>query len=114
MIVDSTTEVLQAALRGLAARQRAAADNVANAETPGFLATRVDFESALRAAVASGDAASVRPAPGVSADPVGPNGNNVHLDDETVALVETGLKYQMLTTAMTKRFEVMRHAIGGQ
>ena len=49
-----------------------------------------------------------------SADAVNQNGNNVHLDDETVSLVESGLKYQMLTSAMTKRFQLLHTAIGGQ
>ena len=46
--------VLQAALRGLSLRQRTIADNIANVETPGFLAGRVDFETSLREATAAG------------------------------------------------------------
>src|SRR5438094_10417912 len=42
---------LQAALSGLAARQRAIANNVANVDTPNFKATEVRFEDALKSAL---------------------------------------------------------------
>ena len=54
-MIDSTGSVIYAALNGLAARQRVIANNVANVETPGFIAGRVSFEDSLREAIA-GDA----------------------------------------------------------
>ena len=42
--------VIQAALQGLTARQRAIADNVANVDTPEFKASRVSFETTLKQA----------------------------------------------------------------
>ena len=39
---------LQAAMSGLAARQRAIANNVANVDTPNFKASEVRFEDALK------------------------------------------------------------------
>ena len=47
LITDPTSTALHAALSGLAMRQRVTADNIANVNTPGFLAGRTDFESAL-------------------------------------------------------------------
>ncbi len=41
MIGDVTTASLHAALTGLAQRQRVTADNIANVQTPGFLAVAV-------------------------------------------------------------------------
>ena len=55
-MIDSTGSALYAALNGLAARQRVIANNVANVETPGFIAGRVPFEDSLRAAIEGGDA----------------------------------------------------------
>src|SRR2546423_11737542 len=42
---------LQAALSGLAARQRTIANNVANVDTPNFKASEVRFEDSLKAAM---------------------------------------------------------------
>ena len=47
-IGDATMSALHAALSGLAQRQRVTADNIANINTPGFLAGKVDFESSLK------------------------------------------------------------------
>lgn len=51
MLTDVTIDTLHVALRGLAERQRATADNVSNLETPMFLARKVEFESSLRRAL---------------------------------------------------------------
>ncbi len=49
---------LQAAMSGLAARQRAIANNIANADTPNFKASEVRFEDALKTAISRGQANS--------------------------------------------------------
>lgn len=110
---DLTTDTLHAALRGLAARQRVIADNVANIETPGFLAGRVDFEASLRDAIHSSDATAVRPSPLRSLAPTGVNGNNVNLDEETLANIDTNMRYQLAIEAMNAKFGLLRTAIGG-
>lgn len=109
---DITLDALHSALRGLATRQRVIADNVANLETPGFLAGQVDFESALRAAVDRGDAAGVAPATTRSLAPTGVNGNNVNLEEETLASTDTGLRYQLAIEAVNAKFGLLRTAIG--
>ena len=106
--------VLHTALRGLSLRQRTIADNIANIETPGFLAGRVDFESSLRAAAAEGVLPTDPPAVARSLQPTRTNGNNVNLDEETVAAVETGLRYELTITALTNKFNGMRTAIGAR
>jgi flagellar basal-body rod protein FlgB len=110
---DVTTAAIHTALSGLATRQRALADNVANVETPGFLAGRVDFEDSLRAALTGGhpDHAAVTTRRSIEAP--GANGNNVKLDDEVVSLVDTGLRYQMMVEALNSKFRLLRTAIGG-
>lgn len=111
---DVTTTALHSALRGLSLRQRTIADNIANVETPGFLAGRVDFESSLRDAVAEGRPAAAGAATSRSVEPTRLNGNNVNLDAETLALVETGLRYQLTVQALTNKFNGVRNAIGRQ
>jgi flagellar basal-body rod protein FlgB len=96
----------------LTARQRAIADNIANIETPGYTAERVDFETSLRRALADGEPAETRISVTRSTAPTGMNGNNVQLDDEVVAAMETNLRYQIATQAMSNKFNGLRTAIG--
>jgi flagellar basal-body rod protein FlgB len=109
---DSTTTALQLALKGLGARQRAVAKNVANLETPGYVATAVSFEDSLREAIAGGSPASAAVTEDKTSDAAGPNGNNVLLDHESMVLADTGLRYQLLSQAVSLRFGILRAAIG--
>ena len=112
-MIDSTGSVIYAALNGLAARQRVIANNVANVETPGFIAGRVSFEDSLRSAIANGDDAStISVSTRSSADPVNVNGNNVSLDNEVVGLTQTDLAYQLMIQAINQKFGLLRTAIG--
>ena len=111
-MIDSTGSVIYAALNGLAARQRVIANNVANIETPGFVAGKVSFEDSLRAAIAGGDPEATTVATIRSADPINQNGNNVALDSEVVSLTDTDLRYQLMVQAMNQKFGLLRTAIG--
>lgn len=113
VVNDLTTDTLHAAMRGLASRQRVIADNIANIDTPGFLAGRVQFEDALRQAQAGGDVGGVLPTTARSAAPTGVNGNNVQLDEETLTNIDTGLRYQVAVEAMSAKFGLLRTAISG-
>ena len=108
---DHTLQVLHSALSGLAQRQRVTADNIANIETPHFLAGRVDFESALRSAIETREAPAADPVVARSLQPTRLNGNNVNLDQETLSLIDTGLRYQLLTQAVTGKFQMLRTAM---
>jgi flagellar basal-body rod protein FlgB len=112
---DVTISALHAALRGLSARQRVIADNVANLETPRFLAGRVSFEATLAEALETGSdpLSTVEPAITRSLEPTAPNGNNVVLEEETLNGVETGLRYELVTTALSDKFRLLRIAITG-
>jgi flagellar basal-body rod protein FlgB len=111
-VQDNTTSSLQAALRGLAARQRAHADNVANVETPGFKARTVDFEASLRTAMQAGNPELASVSTGRSEAPAGINGNNVDIDNEVIGLSDTGLRYQLVSEAVNAKFRLLRTAIG--
>lgn len=111
MFDDVTSVSLHSALRGLAARQRVIADNVANINTPGFLAGRVSFEDELRRAVTDGQSPDVAPVAQRSLEPTRLDGNNVNLDAETLSNVETGLRYQLALRAMDNEFSLLRAAM---
>jgi flagellar basal-body rod protein FlgB len=110
---DVTSVALGSALTGLAARQRAIADNIANVETPGYHATRVSFEDSLRSAVddgsiASGSVTSVGPTTQTSLEPTRLNGNNVNLDTESLSSVDTNLRYQLTLRAVDHDFSILK------
>ena len=112
---DNVSAVLKSALDGLSLRQRVIANNVANIDTPNFTGSTVDFESALRSAIAEGQVAGreIVPTTGTSSTPVGPNGNNVDLRTETVTAMQSVFQYQLLTRAVGDRFSLVTTAIGG-
>lgn len=118
VVSDAVSRVLGLALDGVSLRQRTIADNIANVDTPGFRATNVDFETSLRRAVENGDITDsstndVRAETSPTDTPVGANGNNVDLRKETLAAVQSQYQYQILTRAVTDRFNIMRDSLSG-
>jgi flagellar basal-body rod protein FlgB len=111
---DVTSSALRVAASGLALRQRVIANNIANVETPGFRAGRVQFEDALHAAVSGGgDPTGTDLAVLASDEPTRLNGNNVNLDHETLSNVDTGLRYQLVLRALDSKFGQLRDVIKG-
>jgi flagellar basal-body rod protein FlgB len=110
-VLDSVSLVaLGSALDGLALRQRAIADNVANLQTPGYLARTVAFEGALDRAVRDGDGAA-QATVSRSLAPTREDGNNVNLDEQTLLNVETNLRYQVASQAVSGAFASVRAAL---
>jgi flagellar basal-body rod protein FlgB len=110
-VLDFTMRAIQAGLDGLAARQRIIAQNVANADTPGYLAGRVDFEDSLRTAMADGAPEATQVSTHMSLAATGVNGNNVQVDEENISLIETGLRFQLATDAMNTKFRILRESM---
>ena len=103
---------MNSALDGLSMRQRVIADNVANIQTPGFLAGRVSFEESLASAVADGSGA-VSPATSRSLAATREDGNNVNLDEETLSHIDTTMRYQLTLRAIDSKYGLLRDAIKG-
>lgn len=118
-VTDAVSQVLASALDGVALRQRVTADNIANVDTPGFRASSVDFETQLKAAIGDGSFAEGQGPDTITATtmptdtPVGANGNNVDLRKETMAAVQSQFQYQILTRAVTERFDLVKTAAAG-
>jgi flagellar basal-body rod protein FlgB len=111
---DLTLGALQAALNGLAERQRVIATNTANIETPGYLAKRVSFENALASALQNGgNPAGVTATEQASLEPTRMDGNNVNLDRETLMGTDTEMRYQLMVRAVDAKFGLLRDAIKG-
>ena len=114
MLDDVSVDALQAAMRGLSARQKAISDDIANVDTPFYQARSVSFENDLRRALKDGEnPLGVAPTTSVSTAPAGLNGNNVDLTAETMASVDTELAYQLALRAAGDRFTLYRTAIKG-
>ena len=109
---DIAADAIYQSLRGLAQRQRVIAGNIANINTPNYLAGRVNFENSLARAVQAGDPAATTDTATQSKDPTGIDGNNVNLDDETISMTETNLRYSTMLEAMNAKFRLLRTAMG--
>lgn len=114
MLHDVTGNYLKAALQGLSLQRQASTDNLANMETPGYQAKRVDFESALRRAFERGTNARLDVETSVSTAPTAQNGNNVAVDDELLIMSDNALRQQLVVESLNSRYRVMRTAIGTQ
>ena len=113
-LLDNTDLSLQAAIRGAGLRQTALAQNVANANTPGYQRKDVDFESSLRAAMADGtnpDNLQFSLQTDASA-PMQPDGNSVDIDTESAKLSENGIDYESLVSVEKTRLEILQSAMG--
>jgi flagellar basal-body rod protein FlgB len=105
-----TSAALSSALDGLALRQRAIANNIANVNTPNYHAKRVSFEDALAKSVSRGDG-RVSATTARSLEPTQLNGNNVNLDTETLSNVDTVLRFQFAAQAAGGQFNSLRTAM---
>jgi flagellar basal-body rod protein FlgB len=108
---------IREALDGLALRQRVIGDNVANVDTPGFKAARVEFEAVLRDALARNQPVA---ATGEGLQPKvvtvdqrsgRSDGNNVDIDGEMINLAETNVTYNALAQLSAGRLRLLRSVI---
>jgi flagellar basal-body rod protein FlgB len=112
-IFDVTQSVLQEAMSGAALREQVLANNVANANTPGFSRSDLDFQSAIRDALASGtplDQIQLQPQVDSSA-PLTLDGNNVSIDAEMSRLSENTILYQSLSSIAKARLKMIEEAV---
>jgi flagellar basal-body rod protein FlgB len=107
---DFTMQTASAALDGLSLRAKVRADNIANAETPGYRARRVDFESALRAA--GGDITGVEFTERDANTAVDIRGNSVDLEAEVTELVQDNLMFQAMVNGFNYKANLLRTAMG--
>ncbi len=116
-LFDTTQLGLEQALSGASLRQRAIANNIANANTAGYKRSDVDFHSALAGALGAPDAQSrLR---GLSfktetdtSSATRADGNNVDIDQELANLSQTSLEYQSLVTVARARLAMLQIAMG--
>jgi flagellar basal-body rod protein FlgB len=103
-----------------ALRQEAIASNVANAETPGYhrLDVAPAFAQQLKAQMASGTLSSpgsVQPqlAEDATAHSTRPDGNNVEIEGELLAMNRNSVEYDYLTQVVSNNLKQLKVAITG-
>lgn len=119
---DKTGIALARALDGCALRQKTIANNIANAETPGFRRSEVSFEADLSAAIATRGSSAAKKKlhelkPTVQMDidsPERPDGNNVNIDKEMADLTKNSLSYRAATTLLELKGSIIKYVINGR
>ena len=101
------------AMDGLLMRQTATAENIANAQTPGYRPLKVTFEEALAAAAKNGPAAidAVRPQM-VRAEP-DIMGTDLRIDLELATAAATTGRYGALVEVMNRQLQISALAATG-
>ncbi|MBX2987660.1 MAG: flagellar basal body rod protein FlgB [Bdellovibrionaceae bacterium] len=127
-LFDKTSQALQTSLAMRQLRHNVTSSNVANAETPGYHAQKVDFEDALARAVdldglrgmsanhgdhfsVGGKSARVRP--DIYDNPqaeVNPDGNTVDLEKEMSTLAENAILYKAALQLINKKMAALKYA----
>lgn len=132
-INDKTLQALASAIKFREMRQEIISSNVANAETPGYKAKRLDFEEALGRAldvdgeltmkindpkhfnVGSGGFKNLKPE--IYDDPngiVNENDNTVDVQDEMARMAENKLMYDALVQMMNKKLGIKKYIINSE
>jgi flagellar basal-body rod protein FlgB len=122
-ISTTAARIAEVALDGLAMQQRVIANNIANANTSGFIAQRLDFETTLRNAANGSvhttaddintDLAQVDNAINNGSLLRADGNSSVQLDLEMAALNQTVLKYQAIIQGLNLHNSLITAAISG-
>ena len=114
-IADVSMRAIEHALHGLEVRSDVRANNMANANTPGFRAMRVDFESALADAIRSGTperAGTPTPIPGMALQ--NGQGNTVDLEGEMTGMIKDNLTRSTIINHYNTKITMLRSVISGR
>jgi flagellar basal-body rod protein FlgB len=129
-LFDKTTRALGASLSMRQLRNSVISSNIANAETPGYTAKKMDFENALERAVNIEDVAQpsgtepghYATGPGsisrIKADiyenpdvEVNPDGNTVNMEREMASLAENSIMYKAAIQLINKKMATLKYAV---
>ncbi len=105
-MLDGIAGQLERYMDLLSARQKLVATNIANADTPGYRAQDIDFQSEFGSAMASAPHATA-----VDGLPVRNDGNNVSLDRESRLLAENALRFNLASNLLRGQIQLVRSAI---
>lgn len=115
-LFDKTTDALATAIRMRQVRHNVTASNIANAETPGYKAQKVEFEEALARSLELGgtDEGALPVTAQIYDNPeaaVNNDGNTVDMEKEMSALAENSILYKSALQLINKKMAALRYAI---
>jgi flagellar basal-body rod protein FlgB len=125
-LFDGAVEHLTRGLAYASARHSVLAENIANAETPGYQARDLVFDDYLKPSVerVAGDVApALQPVGTAGRHPrlvavadgaARPDGNRVHLDRQMARLAENTLYQHTLVQVLAGQFNALKQAISGR
>ncbi|MDG0815353.1 flagellar basal body rod protein FlgB [Bdellovibrio svalbardensis] len=130
-LFDKTTNALATSMRMRQLRHNVTSSNIANAETPGYHAKKMDFEEALGRALdmdganglstsskehfAVGGVSVAKTRPDIYENPEGAvnnDGNTVDLEKEMSALSENAIMYKTALQLINKKMAALKYAAG--
>jgi len=130
-LFDKTTNALASSMRMRQLRSNITSSNIANAETPGYHAKKMDFEEALSRSLdmdganslstssgdhfALGGVSVAKTRPDIYENPEGAvnnDGNTVDLEKEMSALSENAIMYKTALQLINKKMAALKYAAG--
>jgi flagellar basal-body rod protein FlgB len=111
--LDTTQLALESAMSGSMERQTLLTNNLANAGTPGYQPTDVNFQGQLQSAIQSGqplDTVSFQPI--TQPQTVGANGNGVDANQTSAEIAKNSLLYKTITEVAAARERILKTAMG--
>ncbi len=128
-LFDKTTQALQTSLNMRQVRHNITSSNIANAETPGYHAKKIDFEEALTRALdmdgmnslsatnsdhfALGSVSAKKVRPDIYENPdgvVNNDGNTVNIENEMSQLSENSILYKAALQLINKKMAALKYA----
>jgi flagellar basal-body rod protein FlgB len=116
-LFDNTQLAIQQAISGASMRHEVLANNLANAETPGFQRSDVDFHTTLAQALQTGDSTTIEHTtftPERENQVLRADGNGVDVDTESADLAKNSLEYDALVSVARARIGILKSAMGVQ
>lgn len=106
-MLDRLSDSLERYMDVLALRQKVAASNIANADTPGYKTRDVDFQAAFRSALAGAEPNVAE----VGGLPVKNDGNDVSLDREARLIAENAMRFNAASNLLRGHIRMLKQAI---
>ena len=108
---DANFDLVRKALDIASLRHKTIANNLANANTPGYKRLVVEFEKELASAVEGRRPAEARIVE--ASDPAGIDGNNVRFESELADLQKNAMVFNTFAQIASRRMNALRSAITG-
>jgi flagellar basal-body rod protein FlgB len=108
-MLEALTGNLEKYLDLLSARQKLAASNIANADTPGYQTKDIDFQQEFMGMI-KGEQPQTINAQGLTDKP---DGNNVNVDREARMLAENAMRFNVASVLLRGSINQVKEAITG-